>query len=214
MKRTAPKSIIVLLLAWTFFTTAESSLVWAGDWMTWRSTYTHDPMTGHRVDQYAQPVAPFAPDQGNLVKSGYRQYRSTLQAGESADNMHIVHEWGRPVMPYEHWRFPYRPYGVPYQAWGPPTPSVLGNFGFGGGGPAFPYPNGNGGQSWNAQPSTPNAPYTPPAYAPPAYGYPNTNQGAYPLVPPFQPAPYYDGLYPSAPPLNPQSDPSFFYRPQ
>ncbi len=147
--------------------------------MTWRSTYTHDPMTGQRVEQYAQEVQPLAPDQGNHVRSGYRHYRSSLQVGTSADNLHIVNEYGRPVMPYEHWRFPYRPYGTPYSSWGPPVPNVLGNFGNGFG---FGFGGGFGG-------------------------------AGFPLVPPFQNAPYYDGFYPSAPPLDTQSDPSFFYRP-
>ena len=55
-------------------------------------------------------------------------------------------------------------------------------------------------------------------------GYPNggfpgaypgayPNPGAYPLVPPFQPAPYYDGMYPAAPSLDVQPDRRFFYSP-
>ncbi len=102
---------------------------WAGDWMTYRSTYTHDAY-GQRVDQHTRPVEPLSPDQGNLVRSGFRHYRSTIQGSTTADNLHITHEWGRPVMPYEHWRFPYRPFGVPYDQWGPPVPNVLSNFNF------------------------------------------------------------------------------------
>ncbi len=43
-----------------------------------------------------------------------------MQVGQSADHMHVVEEWGRPVRPYGEWRFPYRPYSVPYQLWGAP----------------------------------------------------------------------------------------------
>ncbi len=93
---------------------------WSADWITAPSYYTHDPMTGERVDQYS-PIGPFytysSPD---FMRSGYRHYRSSIEAGGSADNMHIVEEWGRPVRPYGEWRFPYRPYSVPYPAWGPP----------------------------------------------------------------------------------------------
>ena len=203
-----------------------SSAASGGDWITWRSTYTHDRLTGQRVDQHTPAVDPIAPDQGNLVRSGYRHYRSTIQAGQSADNLHIVNEWGRPVVPYEHWRFPYRPYGAPYPAWGPPTPNVLGNFSSNYGplygappqGSASPYGNGAqagwsggmqgapGSYSSGSQGGYPG--YYPGGQAGSNYGYPG-----FPLVPPYQPAPWYDGMYPSAPPLDNQSDRSFFYRP-
>jgi hypothetical protein len=226
--------------------TASLTSARGGDWMTWRSTYTHDAASGHRVDQYAPTVAPIAPDQGNLVRSGYRHYRSTIQAGQSADNLHVVHEWGRPVMPYEHWRFPYRPYGAPYAAWGPPTPNVLGNVNYGvpfGNAPYGGSPGGNwsagyggavnpnapgGGQPANTLQgsglpsggypggSYPGGNYPGGSYPGGAYpggGYPGGAYPSFPLVPPFQPAPWYDGFYPSAPPLDNQSDRSFFYRP-
>jgi hypothetical protein len=110
----------------------------AADWATSPSFYTHDWSTGHRVAQYA-PIGPFyyftRPD---YLKSGYRQYRSTLDLGNSSDNMHIVEEWGAQVVPYEQWRFPYRPYSVPYNAWGPPYG------GLGGGTGGYPYSGGQG----------------------------------------------------------------------
>ncbi len=89
--------------------------------MTWASTYTHDAY-GQRVDQYALPADPLAPYRADYQRSGFRNFRSTLQAGQSADNMHVVEQWGQAVMPYEAWRFPFRPYGVPYDAWGPQAP--------------------------------------------------------------------------------------------
>lgn len=237
-------SLICLLLA--------SQYACAGDWMTWRSTYTHDPATGHRVEQFAAPVEPLAPDQGNLVRSGYRHYRSTIQAGETADSLHVVTEWGRPVVPYEHWRFPYRPFGVPYGAWGPPTPGVYSNFHYS---PHFGHPHhqpGAAGHSGAVGAPAGPAPGSPPGAGNGAWGaagYPGTSSygagypygsgygpgsgygsgyggypggyppaypggsSAYPLVPPFQPAPWYDGFYPPAPSLESQPDPQFFYRP-
>src|SRR5688572_9941570 len=115
------------LAAGGLFCTAAS----AADWITAPSYYTHDPTTAERVAQYS-PIGPFyyyaRPD---YMKSGYRHLRSTIDAGNSSDSLHIVEEWGRPVRPYEEWRFPYRPYSVPYGAWAPP-------FGGGAGG-AYPY---------------------------------------------------------------------------
>jgi hypothetical protein len=117
----------------------------AADWLTAPSYYTHDPVTAERVTQYAE-IGPYyyyyRPD---FQRSGYRQFRSTIQAGNSADNMHIVEEYGNPVRPYEEWRFPYRPYSVPYDAWGPPFGGLGGNAGYGGY-PAGGYPYGGFGQ--------------------------------------------------------------------
>ena len=117
----------------------------AAEWITAPSYYTHDPRSADRVNQYSQ-IGPFYYYQrGDYLQSGYRHNRSTFQFGGSADNLHIVEQWGEPVMPYEQWRFPYRPYGSPYPAWGPPFGGLEGAgvgfyppFGplpFGGGGP-------------------------------------------------------------------------------
>jgi hypothetical protein len=109
----------------------------AADWLTAPSYYTHDPVTAKRVNQYAE-IGPyyyyFRPD---FQRSSYRQFRSTIQTGNSADNMHIVEEYGNPVRPYEEWRFPYRPYSVPYDAWGPPFGGLGGGYGYPMGG--YPY---------------------------------------------------------------------------
>jgi hypothetical protein len=149
----------------------------AADWITAPATYTHDPNTAERVAQYS-PIGPFyyyaRPD---YMKSGYRHLRSTIDAGNSSDNLHIVEEWGRPVRPYEEWRFPYRPYSVPYDAWGPPFGGLGGGNGsypysgggFGGGGffgPGFPgggFPGGPGGGG----PGGPGAAAPPVNYAQP-----------------------------------------------
>jgi hypothetical protein len=142
----------------------------AADWITAPSFYTHDRVGGERVAQYS-PIGPFyyypRPD---YLKSGYRHLRSTIQAGGSADNLHIVEEWGRPVQPYEQWRFGNRPYGDnPYPAWGPPFAGagIFPGYGYGGGfgGGGFG-PGGNGG-------------------------------GASPYYQMQGPAPWLDGYYPS-----------------
>jgi len=109
----------------------------ANDWITAPSYYTHDPQSGERVRQYT-PIGPFyvlaRPD---YRKSGYRHTRSSIQAGNSADHLHIVEEWGNAVRPYGEWRYPFRPNSVPYHLWGPPVTG----FGHGYIGPwAHPYP--------------------------------------------------------------------------
>jgi hypothetical protein len=128
--RFAPSILLLVLLV-----AGAAQSAHAIDWLTAPSYYTHDRVTAERVNQYAA-IGPFyyygRPD---YIKSGYRHYRSTIQAGGSADNLHIVEEWGNPVIPYEQWRFPYRPFGSPYQDWGPP---------FGGlGSTGFPFPTGD-----------------------------------------------------------------------
>jgi hypothetical protein len=125
---------------WLCFSMCLASGASGDDWMTWPSTYTHDSMTAQRVDQYALPEQPLGPSSSAAQRSGYRHYRSTLQAGQSVDNMHIVEEWGKQVLPYEQWRFPYRPYGVPYPAWGPQAPYGIFNGQFGFGHPGFGHP--------------------------------------------------------------------------
>jgi hypothetical protein len=112
----------------------------AADWITAPSYYTHSPETGERVRQYA-PIGPFyRVSRQDYQRSGYWHTRSSIQAGGSADHLHIVEEWGRPVRPYGEWRFPYRPFSVPYGAWGPQFfgfPSY-GPYGYGFPGPTFP----------------------------------------------------------------------------
>ncbi len=149
------------------------------DWIVAPSYYTHDPMSGQRVSQYT-PVGPFysyaRPD---FVRSGFRHTRSSIQAGNSADHMHIVEEWGRPVRPYGEWRFPFRPYSVPYGLWGPPF-AGLGMQGFGVWPPMGMPDNGMG--EWNG-------PYD--QQQPPPY-----YDGSYPMYRTRPQEPW--------PPLNPQ----------
>ena len=171
---------------WLLLGIVHPTWLTASDWLTWPSTYTHSPLTGQRVDQYAEAASPLAPQRSDFSRSGYRHYRSTLQAGQSADNMHIVEQWGRPVVPYEQWRFPFRPYAVPYAAWGPQPPYGIfnGNWGFGGpgyGGPGYGGP-GYGGPGYGGRP-------------------PSSAPSGFPLTPSYGNEPWYDGSYPTAPPL-------------
>lgn len=113
-----------------------TALASAGDWITAPSYYTHDPTSGERVTQYS-PIGPFYTyPESSFVRSGYRNTRSSLQVGTSADHYHTTEKWGAPVQPYGEWQFPYRPHSVPYDAWGPQLYGgfPLGGFGLGYGG--------------------------------------------------------------------------------
>lgn len=197
----------LILVAWT---TASAS---ADDWMTWASTYTHEPVSGTRIDQYALPQQPLGPSRSAVQRSGYRHFRSTLQAGLSADNLNIVEQWGGQVVPYEHWRFPYRPYGVPYDAWGPQAPYGIINSQFSFGGyPGYGYP---GYAPPGYRPSGPSG-ARPGIYPPASYphgAWPGGHSRGFPLQPEYRNQPWFDGTYPPAAPLAPQSDAEFFYRP-
>ena len=96
----------------------------SADWTTMASTYTHD-QDGHRVDQYALAVEPQSMERPDYIRSGYRNTRSSLQAGFSADHYHVTEQWGQPAQPYGQWRYPYRPFSVPYGQWGPQLPQVV-----------------------------------------------------------------------------------------
>lgn len=154
----------MLMLRWTLtlllLVSTLAGRLSAGDWISEPSYYTHGP-DGQRVRQHTQIGPLYVYVDPSYQKSGYRHTRSSLQVGGSVDHYHSVEEWGRPVRPYDEWRFPYRPYSVPYQAWGPPyaglgvfpgfpfSPVPFGGFGVpgipglgGGGGPGLPFPPG------------------------------------------------------------------------
>lgn len=134
-------ALLATLFLWMLASVLPSAGASAADWLTAPSYFTHDRATGQRVAQYS-PVGPFyyyqRPD---FLRSGYRHYRSTIDLGNSSDNLHVVEQWGAPVVPYEQWRFPFRPYGVPYPYWGPP-------FGGLGGGGMYPYGGPGAGGAW------------------------------------------------------------------
>ena len=175
----------------------------AGDWLTLPSSYTHDPLTGMRVGQFAPAQPAVAPSAPGFTRSGYTHLRSTIQVGQSQDNYHRVDQWGAEVRPYGEWRYPYRPYSVPYPGWGAPLAGLELGGRFGG----YPYPPrpgtggyGNyggpgGGYPWQTPPGQPNTPY------------PTDPDGPYPV------APWYDGYYPSYPHRLPRSDQQFFQPP-
>jgi hypothetical protein len=223
-------------IAAIFGTALLVSTVRADDWMTWASTYTHEPVHGQRIDQYAQPVQPLSNRDPSFHRSGYRNYHSALQGANSSDNMHVVEQWGAPVVPYEQWRFPFRPYGTPYDAWGPQAPYGIMNSNFNanignyGNYPPHGYqaPQGSSPHTGQPQMGQPQMGYqAQPGYPQPGFPYPgNSNQGypaptyipnpsnGFPLSPQYQNQPWFDGTYPTAPPLDNRSDAEFFYKPQ
>ena len=103
----------------------------AADWIFAPSDYTHNPSTGKRIDQYAAPPPQYVYTQPNYARSVYRYERSSLQVGDSIDNLHIVNSAGPAFAPYRTWQLPFRPYAVPYDAWGPQVPGGFGGGAFG-----------------------------------------------------------------------------------
>jgi len=192
-----------------------SGVASAADWLTLPSTYTHDPATGNRVNQFAQVDAPPMNDQSRLITSGYTHYRSTIQVGQSADNYHRVDQWGPPVRPYGEWLFPYRPFGSPYEAWGAPFAGL--NLGFGGGfngvnvfppgavGPGqggFPPQGGFPGQGFPGQ-----------GWFPGNGGIPGQPINPYPPGGAFPNPPWFDGFHPDYPVRPRLNDRQFFWNP-
>lgn len=154
--------------AWHWLVVAVALIPWstasAGDWITAPSYYTHDPQSGQRVRQYS-PIGPFYAYSRRSLQSGYWNFRSSIQVGQSSDNLHIVREWGRPVRPYGEWLYPYRPYGVPYDYWGPPyiTPYWHGyGVPYGPHGAPLPWAGMPGYGRGAISPRTPVDPYAPP----------------------------------------------------
>jgi hypothetical protein len=182
---------------------------WAADWLTLPSTFTHDPVTGCRVNQFAAVDAPPQNDQSQLIASGYTNYRSSIQVGQSADHYYRVNQWGPPVRPYGEWLFPYRPYSSPYDAWGAPFAGL--NLGFGGGfgGPHYfgPQP-GQGGAYPGGHPGRPGFPGPHPGG-----GIPGQPINPYPIYPggAHREPPWYDGFHPEYP-LHPRLNDRDFYR--
>jgi len=114
----------VIIVSGNMLATAQ-----AGEWNAAPSYYTHNERG--RVHQFARPAPAIAPGERSR-RSLFRQSRSSLQVGATADHLHVVDELGGPVTPYGEWRFPNRPFSAPYPAWGPQLP-LYGGFGFGGG---------------------------------------------------------------------------------
>lgn len=201
---------MLFLIALLFSTSAP-----AGDWVTWRSFYTHRAETGQRTQQHTRPPESQVPHDPTFQTSGFTHIRSSLNFGQSADNYHRVQQWGAEVRPYGEWRFPYRPYSVPYPMWGEPYAGL--NIG---GYPYPPYPpmplnqgGVGGGVPGTTPPVGPTNPWQPPMGG---SGYWPWNSGnPYPSGPgqPYPAPPYADGYYPdygTQPSLN---DSQFFEKP-
>lgn len=203
MNHSPPKLIVALVVAlsWT------GSAVLAADWLTGPSFYTHDPATKKRVHQYS-PVGPvYVYQRPDYMQSGYRHYRSSIDAGGSSDNLHIVEEWGKPVRPYDEWRFPYRPYSVPYSMWGAPFAGIT-NYGYGAAGPGGPGPGPVYGPDWPGG-GPGGGPSGGPGGGP--GGHPHRGGNDYPFYSGGQPnlPPWIDGQYPLN---NHQGLPNYPYR--
>lgn len=207
-------SQVLIMLRNVFFLVlvAYPALAHANDWLTWQSTYTHDPNTHQRVHQYSKVGPVYVYGAPNYMKSGYRNIRSSIQVGGSADNLHVVEEWGNPVVPYEQWRFSTRPYGAyPYPNWGPPmagaAPQNVGfGFGYGYGGPVPGY-----GVPGYGVPGYGPGNYGPGIGGPGhgGFGYPPGTGNSYPYYDPSGPRQWIDGHYPTYD----QHDRSGYYRP-
>ncbi len=199
-----------ILIGWVSSTSA-------GDWLTAPSYYTHDPVSHERVTQYT-PIGPFYTyGQSTFARSGYRNSRSSLQVGTSADNYHTTEQWGPPVQPYGEWRFPNRPYSVPYGQWGPQYyggypwglygPGIGGGYGGGGYGGGYGgggYPGGGNfpGQGGLQQPVLPGPNPFQPGYS----GQQQLLDGRYPpfeRLGPFEQKQLFDHLYPPRPDAGP-----------
>ncbi len=116
MRTSVVLSLSALSLLWSFGP-AEAS------WIFRPSYYSHDPQTGQRVAQYAQPAPSYSRvGTENYLQSVYRHNRITLWAGDSVENTHMVETWGQGdrIRPYGEWLFPYRAGATPYGPWGNP----------------------------------------------------------------------------------------------
>ena len=74
---------------------AAEALADGPSWIFYRSTFSHDPMTGARVAQYMRtpPVEPL-PDE-RAVTSSYRRTRTNLRGADgSTDTYYQVQQWG------------------------------------------------------------------------------------------------------------------------
>ena len=148
-------------------------------WIFRHGTYTHDPMTGARVAQYAPtpPVEPL-PDQ-RLVTSSYRFTRTNIRGTDgSLDSGYQVRAWSN--LPggldaewerfHDAWKESYLSGGYYYQG-------GYGPYGYGNGGGYRGYPG------WN--------------YGQPGYGYGNGGYGGPGYhYPPARGGPGYPGGWP------------------
>lgn len=111
---------LAFLIAVSAVGSAVAAPAVAESWIFKPSTFSHDPVTGARVNQFAPKQPAYAPADGTYMQSGYRHMRLGLRAGDSADRLHVVETWGagQAIRPYGEWLFPFRAGATPYGPWG------------------------------------------------------------------------------------------------
>lgn len=100
-----------------------SHMARADSWVFRPSTYSHDPASGQRVNQYRPEDPAYVWLDPNYLQSGYRHIRASFRGpGGSFDQTHIVQTWGAGewIRPYGEWEYPFRPGATPYGPWGNP----------------------------------------------------------------------------------------------
>ena len=118
-----PLALIALTIVLPATIATSASPAAAASWIFRRSTYTHDPVSGERVHQYAAKEPAYARVDPTYKQSGYRHNRMSIRGlGGSADRLHIVDSWGEgeSLRPYGEWQRPFRAGATPYGPWGNP----------------------------------------------------------------------------------------------
>lgn len=156
---------LFLVLSWLI---ADAACASDAAWMFLPAYYTHSPVTGERVAQYAPERPSLVPIDPTYQESGYRhQY---VQG--STEILNLVQTWGMgtAIRPYGEWEFPYRAGATPFGPWGNPqgpwtlpfdswqNPFALNrpSWGYGGWNSAYDGPAGNRG--WQPRPNMPPSP--------------------------------------------------------
>ena len=185
------KRHLVMAIALPAFALTSALPASAQSWLFNRSTFSHDPATGARVNQYAAKRVAYVPADGTYLQSGYRHMRFGLRAGGSADRLHVVQTWGagEAIRPYGEWQFPFRAGATPYGPWGNSQ------------GPwTMPYDSWvNPYGQWNRYPNLPGG-----QYFPGGAGYPGRPGYSRPFAPghasPYGPTPYAPTPHSPGPP--------------
>lgn len=174
-------------------------------WVFRPSNYTHDPISGARVNQFAPKQPALVRSDPSYFQSGYRHSRVMSRGIDgSADRLHVVETWGagESIRPYGEWQFPYRagatlygPWGNSRGPWTMPFDSWVNPYGLG----RLPNP------PWYY------GPYGRPYYSPPAYsGRPwqgNAPRGPSGQMSTGPPAGYAPQSPPAQTPSNPYGSP-------
>jgi len=95
----------------------------AASWIFQPSAYSHDPISGHRVNQYMPEKVSYTRSDSTYRQSGYRHHRVGIRGADgSVDRLHVVESWGagEAIRPYGEWQRPFRAGATPYGPWGNP----------------------------------------------------------------------------------------------